>query len=256
MKCMLPAAVAAVTLFAGASAQAATWQFDAFTLSDRSSISDPAVTVVSQSATQTVLTLDSLSARSSGYASIDNYQQPIEGAWGYPVEHVMMVDTEDYDISVRDGYKITGVTVDLVVKGDMRPGQPNGVTTNKFSFDINFGKEGDWTTWQGASLGGIENLNGTSGLNTSFDNLSLTGNFMLNASPYEWTGALAARRYSEIANMLFFVEESYSNVWADEIKLTFHTAAVSAVPEPGTYLMLGAGLALMGGMARRRRAGK
>lgn len=67
----------------------------------------------------------------------------------------------------------------------------------QISLDISCGKEGDWTTWQGTSLGGIEHLNGTSGLNTTFDNLSLTGNFMLNASLYEWTGNLAARRYSE-----------------------------------------------------------
>lgn len=107
MKFMLPAPVAAVALFAGASAQAATWQFDAFTLSDRSPVSDPAVTAVSQSASQTVLSPGSLSARSSGDAAIDNYQQPIEGGWGYPVEHERMVDREACDISVRGGYTIT-----------------------------------------------------------------------------------------------------------------------------------------------------
>lgn len=47
-----------------------------------------------------------------------------------------------------------------------------------------------------------------------------------------------------------YTAPSYANLWADNITVTIHTVPV---PEPSTYLMLGAGLALMGGLVRSKR---
>ncbi len=244
MKYVLPVIAAAVSLLSSASAQAAdVWQFDnlGFTLVDRGYTSDhvpSSVSLISQSATQTVVSLGGLATASALYPAIDNGpdSQP-SSRWNG--------DFDRYRVAVGDGYRVTGITIEVTYSGELHRGTggtvgSGGWADNRMSFGIGVGEPGESQHYSQT----IASLDGTQVKVTNTGALSLTGDFGLQAETFIETSAEAARdRFGRL------VEGSYANIQAESIQLTFHMAPV---PEPETYVMLGAGLALLVGVARRR----
>lgn len=241
------AIAASITMLISSAAHAApTWQYDTLSLTLDSRSSDaPALSLISQSATATVLSFDSLSDSTFRHASLDNLPGYRDTDWPF-ANHTHMFEWEDFSVSTAAGYRVTGVTVDVTVKGDLRPAAPNGEALNQFSLWVSLVDGNDVVNW---NSGVFNNLNGTQATVGELDGVQ-GSDLDLRLDARLTTSALAALGYNALSNTYWFASESYANIGAENITLTFHTAPV---PEPQTYLMLGAGLALVAGFARRQR---
>lgn len=226
------------------------WNFGTISLTnDQIWTGEPKLSLVSQSATQTVVSFDSLSKASKAYASFDNDTSYREDQVG--VSKDWMLEFEQYSVRAADGYRVSSVTVDVGVKGELRPGAPNGEASNSLSMTLFFNNGGNV---KGLDLNGFDNLNGSA---SAVRNVSLADgtNFSVYMETDIWTAATAALHMNQYNGMWYLDQPSYSNIWADSIKMTFNTAAVtSPVPEPDAYTMMIAGIAVVGGMARVRKS--
>ncbi|GGX79719.1 hypothetical protein GCM10007386_08190 [Pseudoduganella dura] len=217
------------------------WQFDhlAFTLTDRFYTADhvpSSVSLVSQSESATVVSLTGLATASGSYPALDNYAT---GAWGTGISR-QNFDGERYRVGVDDGYRVTGVTVQVTFAGDLRPGAGGGSAYNELRVITALGEPGESAVYRQTAT----NLDGKLTKVLEIDSLALAGDFGFQVDTFIETYAGATRN-----GWGSLVAESYANIQAENIQFTFHT---SPVPEPETCLMLGAGLALLGGLARRR----
>ena len=127
MKTHFSALAAAVALLTASAAQAdQTWQFDHMSLTNIYP-TDSQVALVSQSATATVISLTSYAAATRAFAV--EAHAGIVSDW-IPESSMIDFGYGDFGVTVANGYRITGITFDLDIKGDLRPGQPNGETHN------------------------------------------------------------------------------------------------------------------------------
>lgn len=155
---------------------------------------------------------------------------------------------------VRDGYRITGMTLTGTLTGVLAPGVPPaggsiGVTTNKFSMGWRFA-QGDQSISMGQKT--LTNVNGDQLLQLNAD-VPFEGDFAValdnEISAYAQSGVSYWHDGDEAE--VFTYHESYASAHWHDVVLTVQ---VSAVPEPATYAMLLGGLGIAGFAARRRKA--
>ncbi len=243
MKMHFPALAAAICLLATSSAQAdQTWQFDYMSLTSVYP-SENQLTLLSQSKNATVVSLTSFADLTKTYAV-----EVTSGSGGSSIPDTWYGDTAFFKhlVTVADGYRITGVTLDLDIKGDLRPGEPNGVTHNTMRSSM--------VVWEDnirASTPQIDDLNGTVHQSVALSGLNYVDAFELDVQSSISNYAAAGYFYIDDAGVFTFNDASYAGIWAENATLTFHTAPV---PEPTTYVMLIGGLAVLGFATRRRKA--
>ncbi|MDQ1923939.1 PEP-CTERM sorting domain-containing protein [Massilia pseudoviolaceinigra] len=157
-----------------------------------------------------------------------------------------------FQLNTRPGYKITGYSLSGEFGGTLSvPAVPEGLN----------GTVGVAATRAALSLGA--RLPDASGMPTSshaLADLNGTNGFTLSSGPLDHTGALALQLdgytygFSKPSTWTegpwHSTAPSTAHLWLkDSLRLTVYT---TAVPEPHSYALMLAGLALVGGLARRR----
>ncbi|MGK5046954.1 PEP-CTERM sorting domain-containing protein [Janthinobacterium sp. GB4P2] len=182
---------------------------------------------------------------------MDNYGQSLSNG----NQHTGM-----FDVSVRDGYRVTGFSFAATLVGvTLASEAPFGSVTQFPGLASNNGWFGAnaRTSPNGHSLAGesmqLENLNGTQQVLLQGKGLSLSDHFTMavfGASSISATGGLYYMSGHDWGQSIGL--PSYASFRVDNPTLTIFT---SPVPEPGTYAMLLAGLTLCGAASLRRRHG-
>ncbi|WP_181259353.1 PEP-CTERM sorting domain-containing protein [Pseudoduganella armeniaca] len=225
------AIVAAVAFLAVSSAQAVeTWQFDHVSFSGQDG---SAVTLLSQSTTATVVSMDSMA-----------HATTLFGLSTLPYQTKRELVHENYSVNVTNGYRVTGLTMQFNLQGILRPAQPNGYAYNRVQPMFQAVGGGMNHTWHLLDISQVEGAYSDSATMSDFT----SENFSLNIWMQMQTTAVGS--YIIGPDGYTNVDPSSVDLWADNITFTIHTVPV---PEPSTYLMLGAGLGLIALGRRTRR---
>ncbi|GGX98912.1 PEP-CTERM sorting domain-containing protein [Pseudoduganella dura] len=164
--------------------------------------------------------------------------------------------------AVREGYRITSVTLSGVLSGAFDIGQPDrvcgtgctgtaGVAGNAARIDWTIGNHGATTSLPTR----YTDITSPQAFSSTFTG-QVEGDFTLDVSSALEAYALSANQLvHHLSGDFEWYEQLYwettSSIALSDLTLTVQ---VSAVPEPGTYAMVLAGLGLMGFAARRREA--
>jgi hypothetical protein len=141
------------------------------------------------------------------------------------------------EISVHDGYRVTGLTIHALGYGELLAGQlldGPGSADNRAQLAWSLTAPGTVLpfSWQ------VEDLNGFAPLALGTTTLSLDGTLRIDLAASTWAQA-------------FGLDPTPSHALAS-IGSALLNVQVAAIPEPGTWGMLLAGLGVVGALARRR----
>lgn len=240
------AGLALGTFFLGTSAHAEPIyiESDALTLSNGPAYADDRITVLSNSATMLQLSLTEMLARNNNVgASWSAYDDQ-----GYPQQAEVNYNT-GYQLTLRDGYRITSIEWNLTFAGQLQqatsPLDPPGQAANRTVDGMQLTSDGRVV---GSDARMIESLNGTGQLQLSFATPDWYPVLGLELQSGVWMAAQGIAPNGILPGL-----PSFASMNMTDAVLTIHTVLVP-VPEPSTYAMLLGGLALVGVLARRRRA--
>lgn len=197
---------------------------------------DPAVPISVSSDTGNAVSFSLWGMEEGLFSSTDSSHQP----WSNDYKTLQAA----YGITVKDGYRITGITVTGTFHGSLDPAEWTmpGDANNHLRFGLHAGvlpfstSESDVDGQQAFMLG--------------TGAVALDGEFGLWLDGSSESSAASVWYYDEMYNEEYWLG---SQATAGMRDLTM-TVTVAAVPEPGTYAMLVAGLGLLGAVARRRNA--
>jgi hypothetical protein len=155
---------------------------------------------------------------------------------------------EYYNIGLHNGYRLTGFDITGQFNGQTYRFNDSGTATNNAGLYASLTPEPYGTAYVSRNTG-VNNLNGTQAFALSANNLNLTGNKVLQLNGiYEANAYWATQCGYDYCTQV----PSYASIALDNPVLTLHT---QAVPEPETYALMLAGLAGVGFVARRKKAG-
>lgn len=151
-----------------------------------------------------------------------------------------------YGLAVKDGYRITTITITGEFYGALRPAQWStpGSAGNEVGILFKVDRPNHPPGWKVAYT---SHLDGRQGFRFDVESAALTGDVGLSFAGY--TTAWASSAWYEDGPGEDFWLGSYADAGIANLEMTI---GVSPVPEPASCAMLLAGLGLLG-MARRRR---
>ena len=201
------------------------------------------VTVLANSADVLQLSLTELLNRNSqggsGWSAYDDQGTFQQTASNY---------ASGYQLSTRDGYHISMITLNLTFSGQLQqaesPIDPPGYASNYTLDGMQLTNGGAVVLSDGRR---IDNLNGSQQVQMTFSDLAWAQTVGLALQSQVWMGAQGIPPNGLLPGL-----PSFASMNITDAVLTIYTG-VSPVPEPGTYAMLLAGMALVGVAARRRR---
>ena len=244
MKAMMAGLTLGMALF-GTAAHAEPIHIEsaALVLDNLPGFADDRVTVLANSADVIQLSLTEMLNRNSrggaGWSAFDD-----QGTFQQTVSNY----ASGYQLSTRDGYHISMITLNLTFSGQLQQAQspidPPGQALNYTQNGMQLSNGGAVVQSDGRR---IDNLNGTQELQLTFSELAWAHMVGLDLQSQVWMGAQGIPPNGILPGL-----PSFASMNMTDAVLTIHTA-ISPAPEPGTYAMLLAGLALVGVAARRRR---
>lgn len=215
----------------------------ALVFNNQPSYADDRVSVLASSADVLQLSLtEMINRNSSGGAGWSVYDD--QGSFAQTSNRY---DT-GYQLTVREGYRITSIEWNLTFDGQLQqavsPLDPPGQARNSTLNGIQLTSGGATLQADNRSL---QDLNGSQSVQVTFNNVGFSNQFGLLLQSEIWMGAQGIPPNGILPGI-----PSFASLNLTGATLTIHTE-VSPVPEPATYAMLLGGLALVGGVARRRR---
>lgn len=158
--------------------------------------------------------------------------------------------------SVHDGYRITSLTLSAKLSGSLfvTPVEDcwgcsidiMGSAVNYGRLHLSVGTGGDWTNLPVAA---VDNVNGSQAFGTTAAQ-AIDGDFALDIQSH--LGAEAVDTVQLVQGTDWWSYRTYPSFASAQLSDFVLTVQVAAVPEPGIYAMLLAGLGLLGVAARRR----
>lgn len=148
-------------------------------------------------------------------------------------------------IAVNAGYRVTGITLQATLNGALTEGQGDtpGLAENFLRMSFGVGPATHGPAY-------VRNFTGYTDLTVEGANLSLTDPFALRLDAYVNNYAESALYYDPTSGNIYW-NGSSADIGLGDVTLTF---SVAAVPEPGTWAMLVAGLGALALTGRRRRS--
>lgn len=157
--------------------------------------------------------------------------------------------------SVHDGYRITSLTLSATLSGSLfvTPVEDCwGCSIDIPGSATNYGRlylsVGIGDNWNRLPVGAVDNVNGSQAFGMT-GTTDLDGDFALNIESH--LAAQAQNTVQIIGGMDWWDYKYYPSYASAQLSDFVLTVQVAAVPEPETYAMLLAGLALLGVTARR-----
>ncbi|WP_193615809.1 FxDxF family PEP-CTERM protein [Massilia sp. YMA4] len=240
MQLLSRALCAAAILAATGSAQAfePLIETTGFTLGTNASEPVPGIALIGETAN---------SASFSLYGITEGFPLSVDSAYK-PFASDYRFWQNEYEIGVKAGYKITGITLTGSFYGALAPAQ--WTMPGDAGNDLGFGfgtyhtehpLESNWAT--------AKDLNGRKDFSLTLGKTALEGEFTVSFNGRNEVTAESVWYLDELSNEQYWLGSSAS---AGLGQLTM-TVNIAAVPEPQTWAMLLGGLALAGAVARRRR---
>jgi PEP-CTERM motif len=230
-------AIAAALLYTSVThAAVPTIETAAFTLQDRAGEPWAAASLIEEGAGSVRIALTGMAAELRAHG-VDSGGQP--NAISYATW------ANSYDVTVNAGYRVTGITLSATLDGALMEGQGDtpGLATNFLRMSFGLGP----ATYGPAY---VQNFTGYTSLAVDATSLSLSSPFALDLNAYVNNYAESALYYDSTSGNIYW-NGSSADIGLGDVMLTVN---VAAVPEPQTWLMLGAGLGALALMARRRRS--
>lgn len=240
---LLSRALCAATIFVSAgSAQA----FDpliettGFTLGTNSSSPIPGIALLGETATSATFSL---------YGITEGFPLSVDSSYKQYASDYLFWQNE-YDIGVKAGYQITGITVTGSFHGALAPAEWTmpGVAGN----DLGFGF-GTYHTDQPreSNTATAKDLDGRKDFSLTLGKTALEGEFTVSFQGRNEVTAESVWYLDEWTNEQYWLG-SMASAGLGELTMTVN---IAPVPEPQAWTMLLGGLALAGAVARRRRQG-
>lgn len=240
MQLLSRAVCAAAICLSAASAQAfePLIETTGFTLGTNASSPIPGIALLGQTATSATFSL---------YGITEGFPLSVDSSHKQYASDYLFWQNE-YDIGVKAGYKITGITVTGSFHGALAPAEWTmpGVAGNELGFG--FGTyhtehplESNWAT--------AKDLDGRKDFSLTLGTTALAGEFTVSFQGRNEVTAESVWYLDEWSNEQYWLGSSAS-AGLGELTMTVN---IAAVPEPQTWAMLLGGLALAGAMARRQR---
>lgn len=216
----------------------------ALVLDNLPGFNDDRVSVLANNADVVQLSLSELISRNSqggtGWSAFDD-----QGTFQQTVNSY----AAGYQLSARQGYRISLITLDLTFGGQLQQAQspidPPGQALNYTQNGMQLSNAGAVVQSDARRL---DNLNGTQQVTLTFWDLAWAQTVGLELQSQVWMGAQGIP-----PNGLLPGIPSFASMNVTDAVLTIHTA-LAPVPEPETYAMLLGGLGMLALVARKRRA--
>lgn len=232
MQATLFRSVLTAALFCAGAAQAATIDTHAFTLDSAGEGADDLV-LLGASANRVTFSLEGMmrdlhsSVDSTGVPSASSDSPALAG----------------YDIGVKQGYRITGLTISGTFSGRLAPAD-GGAAGNDIGLSFVAWPPGQLPLW--SSYARAVDLDGDRAFSVSLGPTALQGEFLLGLLGSATTSADSALFHDADGNVSWL--GSSAQVRAGNLVLMVD---VAAVPEPQTWLMLLGGMGALGAWRRR-----
>jgi len=161
-------------------------------------------------------------------------------------------NTASLQFDVRDGYRITALTIDAKVTGALYVTPPPAGLED---FERPFAKNSFYASWTVNGSPTVYRVGGSDIdgrlLYSSTVEQSIAGQSVLRFSTSADAGALSYERYVCTDHCWYDRYPAFAEMHVSDVVMTVQ---IAAVPEPATWMLLLGGLGVVGAVARRRQA--
>jgi hypothetical protein len=160
---------------------------------------------------------------------------------------------QNFHIEVSAGYRVTGIGLGTTASAAAEVATNVDIPGSAKALDFMTGiYANDGATWAESTLAFATDVTTPVPVAATLDNQMLSGHFNVQALTV-WNRLILSGYIYAARDLPLYEVPSYLHETQADTYLVFYTAAVTAVPEPGQWMMVLLGLALLGLCARKMR---